>query len=168
MQYNRVLARAGFTLIELLVVVLIIGILAAIALPQYQRSVTKAKLSTGLQMMRSLSHGVEEYILSQGRAPDSLSYLTVSPPLDCRADGRCYDKYFGYLMQNTNRLQAWNDDGSYGFIWNSSMQPQGTPNTFVCFVLIGSKADKDKYCELIGGHDRIISPTASTYYWWYL
>ena len=168
MEDDTNLARAGFTLIELLVVVLIIGILAAIALPQYQKSVAKTKLSTGMQMMRSLSNGVEEYILSQGSAPTSLSYITISPPLDCRADGRCYDKYFGYLIQNNDRLQAWSLDSTYGFIWNSSIQPQGTRNTFFCFSLIGSKADTDKYCELVGGHDKIVSPTAPNYYWWYL
>ena len=57
---KRKFAR-GFTLIELLVVVLIIGILASIAVPQYKLAVHKARLEAYLPTIRALAEAQERF-----------------------------------------------------------------------------------------------------------
>ena len=59
-------SRKGFTLIELLVVVLIIGILAAIAVPQYFKVVEKGKFAETMQWINGLKGAQERYLAKNG------------------------------------------------------------------------------------------------------
>jgi prepilin-type N-terminal cleavage/methylation domain-containing protein len=72
--------KKGFTLIELLVVVLIIGILAAVALPQYQRATEKAKAAEALTMIRTLKESMDRYYLTTGAWPKQWDQIDISFP----------------------------------------------------------------------------------------
>ncbi len=67
----------GFTLIELLVVVLIIGILAAVAVPQYQRAVEKSKYSRYKMLAVALARAEELYYLENGEYTPDINNLNV-------------------------------------------------------------------------------------------
>ena len=72
--------KKGFTLIELLVVVLIIGILSAIALPQYQVAVNKARLAGVLPIMQAIKQANQVYFLENGKYTNNPEELGISLP----------------------------------------------------------------------------------------
>ncbi len=77
----------GFTLIELLVVVLIIGILAAVALPQYRKAVAKAKTVRVLPTLRSLAEAQERFYLANGYYATDIASLDVGVADEYLQDG---------------------------------------------------------------------------------
>ncbi|MBO7237973.1 MAG: prepilin-type N-terminal cleavage/methylation domain-containing protein [Elusimicrobiaceae bacterium] len=86
--------KRAFTLIELLVVVLIIGILAAIALPQYQVAVKKAQLAKYMALASSVKNALEVYYLANNKYTCDIDLLDVQFPVDSTCERRhtCFYK----------------------------------------------------------------------------
>ncbi|WP_428058479.1 type IV pilin protein [Candidatus Avelusimicrobium faecicola] len=72
--------KQGFTLIELLVVVLIIGVLAAMALPQYRVAVGMSRASTMYAFMRGVDQAQQAFYMANNRYATTFDSLSVGIP----------------------------------------------------------------------------------------
>ncbi len=107
--------KRGFTLIELLVVVLIIGILAGVALPQYEKAVEKSRVSEALTMVKSILLAQEAYYLANGTYATDLADLDLSVPgEDTTASGTPQQDYQEFSLPGCQRRH---DRYFYAGVW---------------------------------------------------
>lgn len=104
-----IMATKAFTLIELLVVVLIIGILAAVAVPQYQKAVMKTRYATMKPLVEHIYQAQKLYYLANGQYAATLADLGVE---------------VGPLQQNGSASLPWGYctlSGSYVYCYHESL-----------------------------------------------
>ncbi|MBO7238484.1 MAG: prepilin-type N-terminal cleavage/methylation domain-containing protein [Elusimicrobiaceae bacterium] len=101
--------KRAFTLIELLVVVLIIGILAAIALPQYQKAVLKSRSMQGLISLNALDKAQQEYRLANNTYTDDKENLSLSfsSSLSCGSTGETQKWCLIRISPNPKKAIFW-------------------------------------------------------------
>ena len=72
----------GYTLLELMFAVLVVGLLAAIAVPSYARILEQQKVQQGERDLRLIGLRIENYRTATGVAPDNLNQLNMTLPKD--------------------------------------------------------------------------------------
>lgn len=105
---NGVLMKKGFTLVELLAVVLIMAILTAIALPQYRRSVERARVAEALQMLPAIFDARERLMTERGwnfssssLPPISFSKLDIDMKGKKDGDTKMLTENFSYSLADS-------------------------------------------------------------------
>lgn len=127
----------GFTLIELLVVVLIIGILAAVALPQYEKAVMRTRLMQYITRVQAISKGNHVYYMTNGKWANDVRELDV----DVTAGAVSFKK--GNWTQGADNVSAYYEDGS-----NCGPNTQGGAGCLGNNFFIFSLEDSSKiYCR---------------------
>ena len=142
---NKKSFKSGFTLLELLVVVVIIGILAAIALPQYQKAVMKSRVTQVIPLIKAVAQAQDVYYLAHNEFAENIDSLDVD--FTCPQDWRCIIKANGY-----DEISANYKTGTLGVVYHYgdfSYQNVSFSRKLYCYARITDKKAVD-VCKSFG------------------
>ena len=142
----------GFTLIELLVVVLIIGILASIALPQYTKAVERARTTEAISQLNGMAKGSKLFYMEHDRFPRSVADINSMDITYATGIGQSYDFGIVYNSADTfGRVRAVRRDGTYqGGELIIQISPSGAEQYF-CVTENSdmNSAKKREFCSMV-------------------
>ena len=152
----------GFTLIELLVVVLIIGVLSAVALPQYQTAVERSRATEALTQMAAVSEALQRYHSQHEDFPatDSFAKLDVEMPIVSSSGGtntyggKNFTLSFTRNSSSKATIEALRSRNSHSYKLQTIIEENtnGTYNTTrKCAVVTANDNEALAYCNAITG-----------------
>lgn len=122
--------HSGFTLIELLVVVLVIGILAAVAVPQYQLSILKTRLAAVRPILKAVAEAQDRLYISTGSYTTNFSDLDVELPADTTVEG----SNMSWASFGSGHYQIMLQGAGLGYEIQAVADLKGTPHFFLLYM----------------------------------
>ncbi len=150
-------ASKGFTLIELMVVVIIIGILSAVALPQYKKAVMKARAVEAMTLLKAITDAQERYALMYRKYTNNLKDLDI----------RVTEKNYSFHCEWTRTCFATPKNGqgpTFEFHMQRALAENAGSNLLGKHWCLASTAENKAICQSFGPEDTTMDSSDATYY----